>query len=73
MGVDLKPCKAHSRSVKDLQVPVLTNNANSENFFVVVVAARFFHSRSKTRLMQWFSVKEVVYFVRVCESHASGA
>ena len=23
--------------------------------------------------MQWFSVKEVVYFVRVCESHASGA
>ena len=58
--------------MKDLQVPILTNNANSENFFVVVVAARFFHSRSKTRLMQWFSVKEVVYFVRVCESHASG-
>ena len=63
----------HSRSVKDLQVPILTNNANRENFFVVVVAARFFHSRSKARLMQWFSVKEVVYFVRVCESHASGA
>ena len=73
MGVDLKPCKVHSRSVKDLQVPILTNNANRENFFVVVVAARFFHSRSKARLMQWFSVKEVVYFVRVCESHASGA
>ena len=54
-------------------MPILTNNANSENFFVVVVSARFFHSRSKTRLMQWFSVKEVVYFVRVCESHASGA
>ena len=33
-------------------MPILTNNANSENFFVVVVAARFFHSRSKTRLMQ---------------------
>lgn len=65
----------HSRSVKDLQVPILTNNANSENFLchkekVVVVAARFFHSRSKTRLMQWFSVEVVIYFVRVCELHA---
>ena len=53
-------------------MPILTNNANSENFFLFV-AARFFHSRSKTRLMQWFSVAEVIYFVRVCESHASGA
>lgn len=42
-------------------------------FFVVVVAARFFHSRSKTRLMQLFSVEVVIYFVRLCELHASGA
>lgn len=36
-----------------------------EDFFILEVI--------KTRLMQWFSVEEVVYFVRVCESHGSEA